>query len=753
MNLVGYTATALSRNDIEDTPKDKNVVSGAIVELKTLQGDLVTIYDDASGTNPETQKACDSDGQCEFYAEAGDYNLEVNGKVNKISLFFNKDKVNDIAAWGDRFVGYFADGFTYTKADDVAKGADGKYYSYSGASVLPVVVSAGTVPSVPEYTAVVFNQLPFTTPELFGADYTDDTLALDAAFNSGLPVFLSNKKYVYKKATHGAGIQNLAKVIYGAGWEIACDGEVTFGLMNNSSHVGGLFTSNNVFEINPATPRSSANDGVMLLTNVEPITAYKLHCDFSYNAALDGSTRGEGFVRVSSFDSCHFDIKSNQNGCVLGTWINCEGGKIQGTLNFTNFETGLLKRSGMSEYLDINATNTPLQLTNFRNTSDTVPSKNGKDAILSEASTVKTPETNLRLVTNYNIERGAYLQRAGKGRIDAVSIGSDCGKCTDDSEGLTIYANAKLMPDGSTEQRYSWQIYGGVNGAVKDIDLYPTCHNLTGASGNKEAFSILGECENITVHQPYGYECGNGLWLVQNIGGIFSPRIDGITILGGRAEGANGVTPPNGAIVAWFNSKDPSQYIKNLVIDGTASMPSSTGNTTFLIRDIESSAVINNVKVDGANTAASYERHVFVDNCEGLTQTSSELQAESDGYKYVYPLAILRTMLGSSTTKNTVIGNIATPPNPATISIEIRASHNSQPAGNYIRYKGDLLLGASASQSVDLVDASNANQSISLSYNASNGDITLTHTSSSALGFDDATFYGILRSTKEVSFS
>lgn len=159
MNLVGYTATALSRNDITDTPKDKNVVSGAIVELKTLQGDLVTIYDDAAGANPETQKTCDSDGQCTFYAEAGDYNLEINGKPQKINLFFNKDKVNDVAAWGERFVGYFVDGFTYTKADDVAKGVDGKYYSYSGASAYPVVVTAGTVPSEPEYTAVALSEI------------------------------------------------------------------------------------------------------------------------------------------------------------------------------------------------------------------------------------------------------------------------------------------------------------------------------------------------------------------------------------------------------------------------------------------------------------------------------------------------------------------------------------------------------------------------------------------------------------------
>lgn len=86
MNLVGYTATALSRNDIEDTPTNKNVVDFAIVELKDLQGNLVVMYDDAEGANPETQKTCDTNGQVTFFAEIGDYVLEINGKAHRINL-------------------------------------------------------------------------------------------------------------------------------------------------------------------------------------------------------------------------------------------------------------------------------------------------------------------------------------------------------------------------------------------------------------------------------------------------------------------------------------------------------------------------------------------------------------------------------------------------------------------------------------------------------------------------------------------
>lgn len=89
MNLVGYTATALSRNDIEDTPTNKNVVDFAIVELKDLQGNLAVMYDDVEGANPETQKTCDTNGQVTFFAEAGDYDLEINGKAQRINLAAN----------------------------------------------------------------------------------------------------------------------------------------------------------------------------------------------------------------------------------------------------------------------------------------------------------------------------------------------------------------------------------------------------------------------------------------------------------------------------------------------------------------------------------------------------------------------------------------------------------------------------------------------------------------------------------------
>lgn len=109
MNLVGYTATALSRNDIEDTPTNKNVVDFAIVELKDLSGNLVVMYDDAEGANPETQKTCDTNGQVTFFAEVGDYDLEINGKAQRINL--SSGLASFISTKTDESVQDFVDSF------------------------------------------------------------------------------------------------------------------------------------------------------------------------------------------------------------------------------------------------------------------------------------------------------------------------------------------------------------------------------------------------------------------------------------------------------------------------------------------------------------------------------------------------------------------------------------------------------------------------------------------------------------------
>ena len=69
-----------------------------------------------------------------------------------------KIRATDEALWGDRFVGYFADGFVYASDSDIAKGSDGNYYRYIGASAYPVTVTAGTDESGSNYALVNASQ-------------------------------------------------------------------------------------------------------------------------------------------------------------------------------------------------------------------------------------------------------------------------------------------------------------------------------------------------------------------------------------------------------------------------------------------------------------------------------------------------------------------------------------------------------------------------------------------------------------------
>ena len=155
MNLVGYTTTALSRNDIIDTPTNKNIVDFSIVELKDYDGNLVTIYDDIKGTNPETQKSCDADGQLTFFAEAGDYILEVNGIPQYITISVNITVVNDVSSqriWGDRYKGELTADAGVTLTDEFSVLLyGGNYYSYTGSDPFPVIVASGIVPTAPDY--------------------------------------------------------------------------------------------------------------------------------------------------------------------------------------------------------------------------------------------------------------------------------------------------------------------------------------------------------------------------------------------------------------------------------------------------------------------------------------------------------------------------------------------------------------------------------------------------------------------------
>ena len=78
MALYPHTITAIAKN----TTAGSNIVPGAIVSLLNASGVVVTMYDDASGSNGSTGKTADTRGQVTVYIEQGEYSLSVNGTAN-----------------------------------------------------------------------------------------------------------------------------------------------------------------------------------------------------------------------------------------------------------------------------------------------------------------------------------------------------------------------------------------------------------------------------------------------------------------------------------------------------------------------------------------------------------------------------------------------------------------------------------------------------------------------------------------------
>ena len=147
-------------------------VDGLIDEL-TENYNLTPAFDFADGFTIQTRNQAGKDADGNYWVYNGTLPFVVTaGAVpsspNYKQVTFNssdnistvdgnlteslKIRATDEAVWGDRFVGYFTDGFVYTSDSDVAKGSDGNYYSYIGASAYPVVIAAGTDESGGDYT-------------------------------------------------------------------------------------------------------------------------------------------------------------------------------------------------------------------------------------------------------------------------------------------------------------------------------------------------------------------------------------------------------------------------------------------------------------------------------------------------------------------------------------------------------------------------------------------------------------------------
>ena len=86
MALVPYTITALAESDSQGTD-GKNIVAGAVCSMYSQPSDsVVTLYDDAAGSNGSTSKVTGANGQVVVYVEQGRYRLNVNASDSFVTV-------------------------------------------------------------------------------------------------------------------------------------------------------------------------------------------------------------------------------------------------------------------------------------------------------------------------------------------------------------------------------------------------------------------------------------------------------------------------------------------------------------------------------------------------------------------------------------------------------------------------------------------------------------------------------------------
>ena len=169
---------ALALGNLQDDGNGNNYAVGVAVYILKYNGTLADIYRDGAGQIAIPQDGINNvssgSGEFVFYIEAGQYIVRVNGKdavINVVGSTYFDSRIDDAVqsitdatsqSRGFRVVGAFADGFTYELFNDVGIDASGNSWIYVGAGVPNKVVSAGTVPSAPDYEQVAFNQLPAT---------------------------------------------------------------------------------------------------------------------------------------------------------------------------------------------------------------------------------------------------------------------------------------------------------------------------------------------------------------------------------------------------------------------------------------------------------------------------------------------------------------------------------------------------------------------------------------------------------------
>lgn len=158
-------------------------------------------------TTAEIAQAKDDIGDFNaFMTSTSDTFIDSNG-VSRLTL------QGAIISIGWSPVGEFATGFTYTNLNDVGRDASGSWWRYNG-SDLPKVITAGTVPSSPNFSVISFEtadnvqwesgkSVGYALDDLQG--FTDELLAQAGIVDDGQPDELGNSQRVeaIKKITDG----------------------------------------------------------------------------------------------------------------------------------------------------------------------------------------------------------------------------------------------------------------------------------------------------------------------------------------------------------------------------------------------------------------------------------------------------------------------------------------------------------------------------------------------------------------------
>lgn len=166
MALQSFTLSIGALADADNN--GKNYVPNQRIYIKKTNGVLQSIYRDLAGTSEIQQdglaNVTDNKGQFTFFIEAGDYNAEYQNQVTPITVvgadYFNNrvdESVQEIMERTPYVIGNFADGFTYDAYGQVGVDASGNVWAYVGAGSPNKVVTAGTVPSAPDYKQVFYN--------------------------------------------------------------------------------------------------------------------------------------------------------------------------------------------------------------------------------------------------------------------------------------------------------------------------------------------------------------------------------------------------------------------------------------------------------------------------------------------------------------------------------------------------------------------------------------------------------------------